>query len=90
MGYRDAYFKDSANKSNNGWYECVRCGKKLRRGDTEIDHILPQHWGGSDDIDNLQCMCRHCNRSKGASLDDCIDDMLDNEIRRNPKKYGLK
>ena len=89
MGYRDNYFKDSKNSSNHGWYTCVRCGRKLRKGDVDIDHIMPQKWGGSDDVDNLQCMCRHCNRSKQDSTDDSITDYLDNEIRRNPNEYGL-
>lgn len=62
MGYRDSWFEN--NSSNYGWYTCVRCGKKLRKGDVDIDHIIPQHRGGRDNIDNLQCMCRHCNRSK--------------------------
>lgn len=46
MGYRDEYFKN--NKSDHGWYTCVRCGKKLCKGDADIDHILPQNRGGSD------------------------------------------
>ena len=53
MGYRDNYF--NANSSNHGWYRCVSCGKSFRKGDIDIDHILPQHHGGSDDLDNLQC-----------------------------------
>lgn len=60
--YRDNYF--DKNSSNHGWYTCVECGKKLRKGDVDIDHIIPQHHGGWDDEINLQCMCRHCNRSK--------------------------
>lgn len=62
MGYRDEWF--DSNNSNHGWYTCVRCGKKLRKGDVDIDHIIPQNYGGSDNLNNLQCMCRHCNRSK--------------------------
>lgn len=62
MGYRDEWFDN--NDSNHGWYTCVRCGKKLRKGDVDIDHIIPQNYGGSDNLNNLQCMCRHCNRSK--------------------------
>ena len=46
MGYRDIYF--DRNKSNHGWYTCVRCGKKLRKSDVDIDHIIPQSRGGSD------------------------------------------
>ena len=62
MSYRDDYF--DANSSDHGWYTCVSCGKKLRRTDADIDHIIPQYHGGPDSLDNLQCMCRHCNRSK--------------------------
>ncbi len=27
-----------------------------------IDHIYPQSWGGSDDLDNLALACRRCNQ----------------------------
>ena len=46
MGYRDDYFNNNA--SDHGWYTCVRCGKKLRKGDVDIDHIIPQSYGGGD------------------------------------------
>ncbi len=32
------------------------------------DHIMPKHAGGSNDIDNLQTMCRCCNSYKGGML----------------------
>ena len=31
----------------------------------EVDHILPRHLGGTNDKNNLQLLCRKCNRSKG-------------------------
>lgn len=43
---------------------CIYCGDT--EGPHEIDHIHPVALGGSDDIDNLACACRACNRSKGA------------------------
>lgn len=64
--YRDKWFEE--NKSNHGWYTCVRCGKKLRKGDVDIDHIIPRSRGGGNNRNNLQCMCRHCNRSKQNNL----------------------
>ena len=30
------------NISNYGWYTCAHCGRKLRKGDVDIDHILPR------------------------------------------------
>ena len=52
------------NISNYGWYTCAHCGRKLRKGDVDIDHILPRSKGGIDNPRNLQCLCVHCNRSK--------------------------
>lgn len=83
--YRDRYFKE--NPSNHGWYTCVRCGKKLRRGDVDIDHIIPQSFGGGDGIDNLQCMCKSCNRSKQDSLRDTPGDYLRNNVNRARRKF---
>ena len=54
------------NYSNYGWYTCVHCGKKFRKGDIDIDHIIPKSIGGTNDAKNLQCLCKHCNRSKQA------------------------
>ena len=47
-GYREDWFNN--NESNHGWYTCVRCGKKLRKGDVDIDHIIPQNKGGRHDL----------------------------------------
>lgn len=84
MGYRDNYF--SNNSSNHGWYTCVRCGKKLRKGDVDIDHILPQSYGGGHGADNLQCMCKHCNRSKRDSISNTVPDYARNNVRRAGEK----
>lgn len=53
------------NSSNYGWYTCVHCHKKFRKGSIDIDHIIPKSKGGTNDPSNLQCLCIHCNRSKG-------------------------
>ena len=84
MGYRDNWF--NANKSDHGWYTCAKCGRKLRRGDADIDHILPQSYGGGDGLDNLQCLCKHCNRSKQDSLSDTAQDYTRNNIERARRK----
>lgn len=46
-------------KFNN---KCVKCGSTE---DLSIDHIVPKWLGGSDNIENLQIMCRTCNWKKG-------------------------
>ena len=56
VGYRDTYFnRNDAYDNNNGWYTCKKCGRKFRKGDMDIDHIIPQKFGGQDSEWNLQC-----------------------------------
>lgn len=75
MGYRNDYFNRNLD-SNNGWYKCIKCGNSFRKGDMDIDHIIPQKYGGSDNILNLQCICKHCNRSKGANMSESFSDLF--------------
>lgn len=86
VGYRDDFFAD--NTSNYGWYTCIRCKRKFRKGDIDIDHILPQHYGGGDGLDNLQCLCKHCNRSKQDDLSDVPSDYLRHNVNRTIKKIS--
>nr|WGD61841.1 HNH endonuclease [Bacillus subtilis]WGD74935.1 HNH endonuclease [Bacillus subtilis] len=56
--------------------KCAHCGveglvsKREANGNESltynIDHIIPQASGGTDDIDNLQLLCSPCNGAKGA------------------------
>lgn len=68
-------------ESNRGWYKCVKCGKSFRKGDMDIDHIYPKSLGGANTRDNLQCICKHCNRSKQADTSETAAD-----LRRRKKK----
>lgn len=77
MRYREEYLKkNDAYDNNYGWYKCIKCGRSFRKGDMDIDHIIPQKFGGSDKEYNLQCICKYCNRSKQASLKDTPKDLL--------------
>ena len=44
-------------------YRCVKCGSKKN---LEIDHVVPLARGGSSRLENLQLLCRDCNRRKGV------------------------
>ena len=33
---------------------------------TEVDHLLARTFGGTDEPENLQGLCRRCNAAKGA------------------------
>ena len=52
----------------------------------DIDHIIPQKYGGRDSVLNLQCICKHCNRSKQASLRDTPKDLF-GATKRKVKSY---
>ena len=60
------------------WYKCAHCGKWCGRPGSdrvyipekkkmEVDHVVPWSKGGSDELYNLQALCKPCNRSKSAS-----------------------
>lgn len=66
--YRDKWFR--ANPSIAGMYQCRNCGGWFKKSEIDIDHIIPRNKGGTDDLWNLQPMCKHCNRSKS---DDTIE-----------------
>ncbi len=44
-------------------YSCVCCGKKPVRG-LEVDHIKPVSMEGTDELSNLQTLCKQCNQIK--------------------------
>ena len=49
-------------------FRCRICGRSASSGvELEVDHIIPISRGGSSNDDNLQTLCRDCNRGKGAS-----------------------
>jgi hypothetical protein len=54
-----------------------------------IDHITAKKNGGSNELENLQPMCCHCNTTKGhqvITLDELAVQMLDFEARMEAKK----
>lgn len=75
--YRLAYRKARSESESVGISErvraqvlqhgrCAMCGRTpLEHGVVlQVDHKMPQAWGGTNDIENLQPLCEECNRGK--------------------------
>jgi len=45
-------------------YRCRDCGATNKEAQLEVDHIIPVSKGGTNDLHNLQTLCKKCNRSK--------------------------
>lgn len=45
-------------------FKCHYCGAKAGDTKLEVDHIVPQSKGGTDEPSNLITICRDCNRGK--------------------------
>lgn len=45
---------------------CAYCGREIKLGEMQIDHIHPRYLDGTDDFDNLNPSCRMCNFRKAT------------------------
>lgn len=45
---------------------CPICGQHHSIEDMDADHIVPWFKGGLTVYNNLQMLCKHCNRTKGG------------------------
>jgi len=48
---------------------CELCGVSSKETQIDVDHIVPRKQGGSNELSNLQALCRKCNAQK-KHLDD--------------------
>ena len=48
-------------------FKCAKCGEL---NDLHLDHIVPLALNGSNDLDNLQLLCRTCNIQKRDTIAD--------------------
>ncbi len=63
-GLRDGAFEKARGK--DGLYRCACCGvTNSSRVFFQVDHIVPMNKGGKSVPENLQILCRKCNKVKG-------------------------
>jgi CRISPR/Cas system Type II protein with McrA/HNH and RuvC-like nuclease domain len=43
---------------------CAYCGRRIELKDMQVDHIVPKHVGGKDELSNYNPACRRCNHYK--------------------------
>jgi 5-methylcytosine-specific restriction endonuclease McrA len=49
---------------------CQYCGRKYRRSELNLDHVIPRSRGGSTNWENVVCSCVPCNLRKGGRTPD--------------------
>ena len=65
-------------------YVCAYCGHRRISRSFEIDHMTPVIRGGSNDIENLQVICRPCNQRKSIHTDREFRERYARLIPRSP------
>ena len=45
---------------------CQYCGRRFRRAELNLDHVVPRSRGGSTSWENVVCSCIPCNLRKGG------------------------
>lgn len=67
---------------------CQACHRPVPDNEVEFDHIIPYSRGGTTTAHNLRLVHRNCNRTRGASLKELLEDP--NELLRELQKLESK
>ncbi len=63
-----AFTKDQWLELRNRSPMCPMCGKFVECINLTLDHLIPITRGGTNDISNIQTLCRSCNSKKNVRL----------------------
>lgn len=69
-GYGTAWqrVREVVLRRDGGLCRCARCTASGEvRVAHEVDHVVPKHLGGTDDLDNLRAINRECHAAKTAA-----------------------
>lgn len=64
--YRQILFEEFEERT------CFYCGRKLLKGNVEVDHVIPWSFIKDDNLWNLVLSCSECNRQKSDKLPDIV------------------
>ena len=79
-GYNSQWDHTRLQALKRDCYLCQPCLKAGRITEArEVDHVKPKAKGGSDDLTNLQSICRECHAAKTAQ----------DEGWKRPRRVGL-
>ena len=67
-GYGHAWRKLRAQVLDRDGHLCMACKRSGRYVPaTDVDHIINKANGGTDELENLQSLCKKCHRTKTAN-----------------------
>jgi len=73
-------------KSN---YQCYYCGRDVssKKVFFHVEHLKPKVSGGTEDLDNLRCVCQFCNLAKGELSENEFIEELKEVCKSVQRKY---